>query len=75
MEARFNTYAEALAYFNKQVRTYGSNKYRASEEYRTFRPIFEALRNAESVQQPKRRKLKGADLRPMWMVAQSQGII
>lgn len=76
MKHDFTTYAEALVYFNKQVKQYGgSMKYRASEDYKVFGPIFRALMQTENVKPALRRKLKGTDLRPMWMVAQSQGII
>lgn len=72
---KFSTYAEANAYVALQIKKHGKGPYTSSPEYHALQPVLVQMYKAENIQPRKRRKLKGVDLRPMWMVAQSQGLI
>lgn len=71
----FANFAEADAHVRKQIKLLGKGPYTSSAEYHALYPIIMQMRKDEGIQTRKRRKLKGVDLRPMWMRAQEQGII
>lgn len=75
MTKEFSSYAEAMSYVTLQIKIHGKGPYTSSAEYHALYPVLMQMRKAEGIQPRKRRKLKGADLRPMWMIAQAQGLI
>lgn len=71
----FANYAEASAYVARQIKMHGKGPYTSSAEYHALYPVLMQMRKNEGIVTRKRRNLKAADLRPMWMRAQAQGLI